>query len=133
VGLSEILELTDDVTIRSKRLSRETESLCEIDKIWVLDNKVPVTVIHPEIPIRDSDLRSPVINVVFLDVPVNLDRAHVICTVEQRRLYHATVGPSCAFQSRKLFITCLPEVHTTSSNEYSVGQTIINRPTQRTL
>lgn len=100
--------LTDNIAIRGERLGGEAESLREVEEVLVLDDDVPVTVIHLEVSVRNRHFGSPVIDVVLLDVPVNLHRAHIIRTVERRSGSCLTVVRESVFQRRKVFVISVP-------------------------
>lgn len=61
----------------------ETETLSEITEIGMLNNNVPVTVIHSVVEICDGDHYSPIFFIILLDMPVNSNRAHVSCAMNQ--------------------------------------------------
>lgn len=72
--------------VRRYRPRIETEDSCEIVEVWVLHDEAPLTVIRPVIEVGDRDLRSPVVLVVLLDVPVHLNGAHMVRATEKRRI-----------------------------------------------
>lgn len=49
----------------------------------MLNNYVPLGIVHLEIKVCDGDLHPPVILVIELNVPVNSDRAHMARTLDQ--------------------------------------------------
>lgn len=61
----------------------KVKNLSDIVEIWVLNNKIPVRVIHPVVEIGDGDLHTPILPVIDLNMPVHLDRAHMFCALQQ--------------------------------------------------
>lgn len=61
----------------------ETKKLCQIIKIWMLNNQILICVIHPIIEISNSDLHTPILLVAKLNVLVN-SNWHMTRTSNQR-------------------------------------------------
>lgn len=63
----------------------------------------PLRVIHAVIEVCYSDLGSPVILVVQLDMPVHPYRAHVACALEQWRTIFSRCVHTCRGQNLRVF------------------------------
>lgn len=50
----------------------------------MLNDEVPIGVIHSVVEVSNCDLNSPVFFVIDLYVPVDFNRAHVVCTSDER-------------------------------------------------
>lgn len=62
----------------------EAEDLGDIVKVGVLNHERPLGVVHAVIEVGDCNLGTPVLLVVDLYMPVDTDRAHVVCALQQR-------------------------------------------------
>lgn len=70
--------------IGNKGFIVKAENLCYIVQIRVLDNKRPKWIVHSVVEVCDGDLHPPIFLVILLYVPVNSNRAHVMCAMQQR-------------------------------------------------
>lgn len=61
----------------------KTETLSEITEVGMLNNNVPMTVIHSVVEIREGDHHPPIFFIILLDMPMNSNRAHMSCAVNQ--------------------------------------------------
>ena len=59
--------------------------LGKVIEVWILNNNIPVTIIHYVIKVCDSDFRSPILFVVKLGMPMYSNWAHVRCALYERR------------------------------------------------
>ena len=70
-------------SIGKKWLVIETENLCEIVEIWMLNSKRPKGVIHSVIEVCYGNLDSPIVLIVSLHMPVDPDWTHVMSALQQ--------------------------------------------------
>lgn len=69
--------------IRSEWLVGKAKNLSEIVEIWMLSNKCPLCIIVAVVKIRHSNLNTPILLVIDLDMPMNSNWAHVLCALKQ--------------------------------------------------
>lgn len=70
--------------IRSQWFVVKAENLSKVIKIGVLNNQIPLRVIHPVVEICNGDLHTPVFLVIKLHMPMNSNRAHMFSALNQR-------------------------------------------------
>ena len=69
--------------VRTKRFVVKTEKLSDIVEVGMLNNQIPLRVIHIVVEVCDCDLHTPVLFVVSFYMPVNSDGTHMLRTLQQ--------------------------------------------------
>lgn len=72
--------------VRCQSFVIETERLREVIEVRVLHNQIPLCIIQSIVEVCNCDFDTPIVLVVDLDMPMNSNRAHVIRTLDQRRI-----------------------------------------------
>ena len=104
--VTEFVVLLTDRFIGNKGFIVKAENLCYIVQIWVLDNERPKWIVHSVVEVCDSNLHPPIFLVILLYVPVNSNRAHVMCAMQQRGI----VFPWCIDSNQLKNLRIIPLV-----------------------
>jgi len=76
----------------------KAEKLSDIVEVGMLNNQIPLRVIHIVVEVCDCDLHMPVLFVVSFHMPMNSDGTHMLCTLQERLevVLPTAVAGSCA-------------------------------------
>ena len=69
--------------IRDERFVIEAENLRDIVEIGVLCNESPLSIVHPIVEVSDGNLHTQIFLIVHLHVPMQPNRAHMMCALQQ--------------------------------------------------
>jgi len=98
--------------VRGQGLVVEAKNCSYIVKIRVLDNQVPLRVVHPVVEIRYCDLHSPIFFIIEFDMPMNSYWTHMRCALNQRR--ETTLAGAIHSRRQIRWISSVPIKHSTS-------------------